>query len=356
MIAGGAGAMLDALPEPAFLLSTDGTILRANKAARRICGPDPSAKRSGNLADFAAEPAERIAAYLRRCSGSAEAMVGALTLVGRDGGTVRYRCHGAALTPAQENRPAMVLLRLDRGDHQFRVLAEKVAELNREILLRRRTQLRLERALADKEMLLRELHHRVKNNLQMLLALFALSEREETDAQVRGRLRDARTRLEAVAVVQRLLYQVDTFATLNVANLLDDLCGSIRTAFGAPGIAVAVDAEAAVLSLEAAIPLGLIINELVTNALKHAFPGREEGMIRVALRREATRFRLVIEDDGVGFPAGLQGKGTSGLGLVGGLLRQLHGQMLREPGAAGTGTRWVIEFADPGRTSTGQRI
>ena len=356
MIAGGAGAMLDALPEPAFLLSTDGTILRANRAARRLCGPDAFAEQPGNLCDLAVDPGERVAAYLRRCSGSAEALVGALTLRGRDGSMARYRCHGAALVPAQENRPAMLLLRLDRGDHQFRVLTEKIAELNREILLRRRTQLRLEQALADKEVLIRELHHRVKNNLQMLLGLFALAEREEADARVRDRLRDSRKRLEAVGVVQRLLYPAETFPALHVATLLDELCASIRTAFGVPGIEVAVDAEVAPLSLDAAVPLGLIANELVTNALKHAFRGRETGVIRVTLRRDGARFRLEIEDDGIGFPSGMHRKSTSGLGLVAGLLRQLNGRMAREMGGAGGGTRWVIDFMDPGRTSTGQGL
>ena len=341
-------AIFEALSEPAFLVTTRGLVLQANKAARQEHGIPETG--GADLTGLATEPAEKILEYLRRCSGSVDGLPGVLTLAG--GRCIKYRTWGNVVAPGGENAPATILLRCFPGEGEFKVLTDNVEELNREVHLRRRTQMRLEQALADKEMLIRELHHRVKNNLQILLSLLQLSERAEADDRVHGKLRDARLRVQSMAAVQKLLYQAESFAAVNVANFVSELCTGLSSAFAMPDVEIRVSAAPATLSLEAAIPVGLIVNELVSNALKHAYPGSAAGEIRVRLSKEDGTFRLTVEDDGVGFEAETVRGGSSGLSLVRGLAQQLRGSATLESARP---TRWRVEFSDPGRSADRER-
>src|SRR5436305_3700734 len=139
-------------------------------------------------------------------------------------------------------------------------------------------------ALEQKATLLRELHHRVKNNLQTLLGILAIAEKGAAAPEAREAIRDARARVEAMAVLQRLLYQRDELASVDGFAFLAELCVTVERAFRRPGIAVRVAPAEVTLDLDVAAAAGLIANELVTNAFKHAFPGRESGEVAVSLR------------------------------------------------------------------------
>ena len=214
-----------------------------------------------------------------------------------------------------------------------------VQELNAEIHARRRTQAGLEEALWRNETLLRELHHRVKNNIQLILGLFSAAERETKSQEVKAFLEDAKRRLIAIGTAQNLMYQSQQMRTLSLGPLLRALCEAIGVAFRTAGRIEVTTVEAEV-SNETAFPLALILNELVTNAFKHGCPG-EDSLVEVAMERDGDGFVLVVQDGGPGVAAEATGRRSSGLGLVYGLCRQIGGSFGIENAG---GARCIVRF------------
>ena len=335
-------ALLDALPEPALVLGAGGGIERANRAALAHFGA-PLAGRK--LTDLALGDPAPLKTYLSRCSGSRSPLVGSLTVRDPAGGVRKYRCHGNVLAPARDGAPARLLLRCAPGeDERFSVLSAKVRELNAEIRKRRRAQAVLEETLRDRELLLRELNHRVKNNVQMLTGMLSVAERETSSVDAKAALRDAVRRLTAVGVVQQMLYRAESLRGVPGDELVRSLCEAILSGYGA--VAASVEAESVELSNAAAVPLALILNELLANAVKHGLGQRPDGRIRVRFRASGDGCELVVEDDGPGFDLQETRKRASGLGLVRGLVRQLGGSLAVE--RAG-GARCILRFKDRDR-------
>jgi PAS domain S-box-containing protein len=197
---------------------------------------------------------------------------------------------------------------------------------------------------ANQRMLLDELNHRVKNNMQMLHSLLRTAQRETQSTQARAVLADAGQRVGAMAAAQQVLYEAGNPITYRARDFLEGVCASARQAF-TPNISIEIsDCPSARLSNDTAMPLALILNELLTNAAKHGVI-EGEGSIRVALTRGLDSFELVVEDDGPGFDLGEAHRRASGLGLVSGLARQLGGALKveRAPGA-----RCRVQFIDRG--------
>ena len=201
-------------------------------------------------------------------------------------------------------------------------------------------------SLREKEVLLREIHHRVKNNLQFISSLLNLQMEHTTDAQVIEMFDESRNRIRSMALIHERLYQSPDLAQINfgeyVRNLTTQLFRAYEASVGA--IALEVDAQDMTLSIDVAVPCGMIISELVSNSLKHAFPGGRKGRILVRLGSEGGLCRLVVSDDGIGLPAGLDFRRTESLGLqlVIMLVEQLEGviELDRQKGTA-----FEIEFA-----------
>jgi two-component sensor histidine kinase len=173
-------------------------------------------------------------------------------------------------------------------------------------------------SLREKEVLLKEIHHRVKNNLQVISSLLNLQARYLPDPAAREIFRASQHRVQSIALVHEKLYQSADLSHVDFGDytvaLLDNLFETFDA--GHRGISKTIDIGATRLSVDIAIPCGLIVNELVTNALKHAFPGRREGTVRVVLREEADgTLDLTVGDDGVGLPEGMDPRKTSSLGL-----------------------------------------
>lgn len=349
-LAEGAAQVLQTLPEPALVLGTDARIGFANRAARARFGAGVEA--GADLAALGPDPAaaERLRQWLWRCSGSRTALPGAMQLRGADGHIIRFRGFGALLAPADDEGRATLLLRLvDREDDRFPLLGRKLDELNVEISRRRRAQLALEAAVRDRDVLLNELHHRVKNNIQMLAGMLAMSRRAAawtTDPQ--AVLAEASRRLAAVGTVHQMLYLGDNLRGVPGETFLRRIAGAVVASLGASHD-VSLSADPVEISNDAAVPLGLVLHELLVNAVKHGCPdGMEVGGIRVALRRvTGALVELRVEDDGPGFtldPA--THTATTGLKLVLGLARQLNGELSVTPGPAG-GTSAVLRFPAP---------
>jgi PAS domain S-box-containing protein len=198
--------------------------------------------------------------------------------------------------------------------------------------------------LREKDILLAEIHHRVKNNLQVVDSLLGLQAARVTDQVALGTLRDSQNRIRSMALIHQTLYQSKDFAEINFTQLLDALVPQLISSYGIDPkrIKLSVSMAAIDLPINSAVPCGLIVNELMSNALKHAFPNGRQGRIELNLAsEEADGVEYVIltfADDGIGIPAhvDIDNPVTLGLQLLPLLASQLHGTLR-------------IERADPTR-------
>lgn len=177
---------------------------------------------------------------------------------------------------------------------------------------------RISAALAEKEVLLREIHHRVKNNLQVISALLDLQSDYIRDEQSLGFFRESRDRIKTMALVHERLYNSTDMASIDFGEYVRNLAAHLSFSYvdDPDRIALKVDVAELSLGIEEAIPCGLIINELVSNSLKHAFPGGRRGVISVDCRTDGEGLVMLgIRDNGVGFPDGLDFRNTETLGL-----------------------------------------
>ena len=216
---------------------------------------------------------------------------------------------------------------------------------------RKRTEVLIKASLAEKEVLLREIHHRVKNNLQVISSLVSLQADNLTDDRMRAVFGDVRDRVRTMALVHEKLYQTDNLVQLNFADYAASLLQYLWRTHGVMAEKVRLDLAVAPLTLpiETAMHCGLILNELASNTLKHAFPHGRGGSVTVAMDHDATSGAvcLRVRDNGVGLPAELDWRQTRSLGLrlVQMLSEQLHGTVETGPGP---GTEFRIRFSIKG--------
>lgn len=230
--------------------------------------------------------------------------------------------------------------------HQ-QALQQNNEELMRQIAERQRVERQLQDSLREKEMLLKEVHHRVKNNMQIVVSMLNLQSAQVNDSTILDVLRDSQNRVRSMALVHEKLYQSDNLAQIDCQDYLHHLTSALFHSYGSrlSPIRLEIEANDIALGVDSAIPCGLIVNEIVSNALKHAFPNAQRGTVIVRLcRREGDSLELSIEDDGLGFPVEKDFRNTDSLGmqLVLSLVRQLNGsiELIRlQPGS-----RFVIRF------------
>ncbi|HRK81621.1 MAG TPA: histidine kinase dimerization/phosphoacceptor domain -containing protein [Saprospiraceae bacterium] len=193
----------------------------------------------------------------------------------------------------------------------------------------------------EKEFLIKEIHHRVKNNLQVLSSLLHLQSRHIQDEAALDAVREGQNRVDAMSLIHQKLYMGDNLAAVDMRDYLHNLGDTLLDAFGLEDdrVRIVCHVEALRLDVDTAIPLGLIVNELVTNSLKYAFPGGRQGVVEISLwKNEADKLCLKVADDGVGqadAPA-LKNSTSFGTGLVEILSKKLKGkaQVLHENGYA----------------------
>lgn len=202
-------------------------------------------------------------------------------------------------------------------------------------LLREKQEL-TERALHEKEILLGEVHHRVKNNLQLVYNMLDLQARNIADEKSLKAIHDSRDRVLSMALVHQRLYEQEQVGGVAMPDYLRQLLDGIRQAHLNAEVAVQSDVDPLVLDIDTVVPVGLVINELVTNAYKYAFPDGRAGTLSVSLKDEGDHLALVVADDGVGMPqSGAPERKSFGMQLVRSLARQLKGE-LRVSGENGT--------------------
>lgn len=203
-------------------------------------------------------------------------------------------------------------------------------------------------ALGEKEALLKEVHHRVKNNLQLITSLLNLQAARIADPAVAELFADSRNRVRSMALVHENLYRAGNLSRIPMARHIHSLCMHLNGAYGslAQNVQLSVKVDDLHLEMDRAVPCGLIVNELVSNALKHAFPEGRTGSIGVELRPDGEgRMILAVSDDGVGLPLELDIARSDSLGLrlVGDLAEQLHGSVVV---ARNGGTTVSVTFSE----------
>ena len=223
---------------------------------------------------------------------------------------------------------------------------EKLQETQNEVL---RSEVAIRSSLREKETLLKEIHHRVKNNLQVIVSLLRLQSRHLKDEQSREMFVESQNRVYSISLVHEMLYGAGDLARIDLNAYLLTLTKGLTDGWKGTGVAVEiiVEAEGVQLGVDTAIPCGLIVTELVTNALKHAFPSAPSGLIRISARKDPEGWvTLTVQDNGVGLKPDLdlRRSGSLGLKLVDSLVRQLDAKI--EIGREG-GASFVIRFQLP---------
>ena len=332
-----AQALLDGLTEAALILAEDGTVLGLNRAGRQRLGSDlPGRHLFGHLAGDG-QDARR---FIQRCFGSSAPLVGAL-IVSNAQDSARLKCRGNRITLS--GGPAILLRMLDTDEDRFGALSRKVHELHTEITQRKHAEAVLQELLRERELLLREVQHRVKNNMQMLAGMLQGAAREATSNEAQLALRDAANRFSAVSAVQQLLYGSGRLDTIDSQPLANSLLASLAGMTRAP-LETSMHVDPVDLPIEPATPIALILNELLVNAVKYGVPAEGSQHIAVEFRHDAGQITMVVHDNGPGFAGPDAQRRASGLGLVRALLRQLGGRLDIENKG---GARCVARFALP---------
>ncbi|NJD53443.1 MAG: PAS domain S-box protein [Candidatus Methanoperedens sp.] len=222
-----------------------------------------------------------------------------------------------------------------------------VIYVSRDITERKLAEKQIEISLKEKETLLKEIHHRVKNNMQIVSSLLDCHAHYIKDKNVIDIFTESQNRITSMSLVHEKLYQSKDLAKIDFNDYINDLAANLFQSYvvNSDKITLNIKIENIQLDIDSAIPCGLIINELVTNSLKYAFPGGKKGEVRIALRKmDEEMFELVIGDNGIGLPRDLDFRKTSSLGLhLVTILaeNQLHGEINVN---TDTGTEFQIKF------------
>lgn len=325
--------VLEAAPDAMIVVDEGGTITLANTMAVRMFGYAPSAIVGACIDSLVPEPfgathAAHRQSYVERPH--ARSMGEGRELLG-------LRSDGSVF-------PVEVSLNsLESGGRTL------VISSIRDITARRAAEQRLQASLQEKELLLKEIHHRVKNNLQVVASMLSLQAELAADTAATSMLEACRQRVTSMALVHEKLYGAADLRRIDLRELVRDIAAMLIA--GGRGISLQMQAGAGpiVVDIETAFPASLIANELITNAIKHAFVGRSRGTITIAIDRSATgRVRLLVADDGIGgvTPETFDGSGSLGSTILRRLVRQIGGLLAVEPGP---GSRISITF--PSRRS-----
>jgi PAS domain S-box-containing protein len=205
----------------------------------------------------------------------------------------------------------------------------EVSGIAHNITEKKHVQQRMELSLKEKEILLREVHHRVKNNMQVISSILNLQSAYVSDENTLTLLRESQNRIKTMAYIHESLYQNKSFSSVNFSDYVNTLVNNIVQSYSYSSEKIELIMELADidLSLDISIPAGLIINELITNSMKHAFPGEKHGMIMLKLNIQDNMVHLEIRDNGVGFAPGVDFRNSHSLGLqlVNTLVEQIEG-------------------------------
>jgi PAS domain S-box-containing protein len=214
-----------------------------------------------------------------------------------------------------------------------------------EIALRNKAENEIVASLKEKEMLLKEIHHRVKNNLQVVSSLLFMQARSQKDEKVKEILKESQDRIKSIALVHEKLYLSKDFDQIDYADYLRKITDHLFESYQVDPkqVSLNMNAEKAVLHIDKAVPCSLIINEMISNSLKHAFPGGRKGVITIDFRKSGEKYIVTYSDDGIGLPDSVTFDRTESLGmqLIRGLTKQINGSIELD---RTSGTKYTVTF------------
>jgi PAS domain S-box-containing protein len=320
--------ILDNSPDAILLLNENSEILLGNPAALNIFGCHSSEIIGKTLEDLVLpDQVEKIHDLLAQCRENSQSRGAGFVARRFDSKTFDA---GIALATISEVETITGLVCIIRD------ITEQV-----------RTEEKIRASLREKEVLLQEIHHRVKNNMQVISSLIALQAGYTDDAHVHQMFHESQSRIRSMALVHEQLYRSHDLARIDFSKYVNELSSNLMRSYpnAAGRIELELDADVIYLDIDTAIPCGLIINELVSNAFKHAFPNGRAGRITLSFKKDDTNQRtLIVRDDGVGFPQDFNVYRTETLGmqLVTSLTAQLNATIgMRQD----QGTTFEIRFA-----------
>lgn len=218
----------------------------------------------------------------------------------------------------------------------------------RNITERKLSEERIQQSLEEKEVLLKEVHHRVKNNLQIISSLLSLQSETIEDVKAKEKYRESIGRIRSMSIIHELLYQTKNFDSVKADSYLNELVSYISQTYNTNKnieVKLSININTKRIDLNKSIPCGLIINELLSNAFKYAFPNKNAGKVEItlsALTEQPYLFELRVSDNGIGLPEGVdQNSNTLGMQLVYSLVDQLDGKLTIE---RNNGTQFIIQF------------
>jgi two-component sensor histidine kinase/PAS domain-containing protein len=333
--------LIQVMADGAVVLDGDGRVVEINPAARRILGL-PEAVTAPDIG----AAADRWP-VLAGCFGSTTDAEEEIMIPGPAGETWLEARTSILHDAGGRQAGRLVVLRdISNRKRAEEELKRSNEALKGEVAEKTRAQEALSVSLREKEVLLKEIHHRVKNNLQIISSLLSLQTTSSGREGAAEALRDSQNRIRSMALIHEKLYMSSDIAHVDFREYAETLARNlIRSYSTGPHVRMAVDIDLIPLGIDTAIPCGLIINELVSNALKYAFPGGRSGEIRIRLAYAGGTCTLTVSDDGAGLPDGFDFRNTSSLGLqlVNILAEQMEGTVELD---TARGTTFKITFKD----------
>jgi two-component sensor histidine kinase len=184
--------------------------------------------------------------------------------------------------------------------------------------------------LANKELQLKEIHHRIKNNLQLIVSLLNIEAGNNNEATIGDFLLKGQSRIHSISLIHQNLYETESSNSINLQNYIENIIQNLSYIYNSE-IDIEINTNETKLNVDAAIPVGLIITELVSNAFKHAFKDSKSGHIKIdIIKNTENKLELIVKDNGIGFPEKPISKFTIGLELVHMMVLQLDGKLNRK--------------------------
>lgn len=287
--------LYDLAPVGYCTIDESGLILEANLTAANMLGVTRCALENRLMSDFVLKEDQDIYyLYRKRLCGSDQPQSCELRMVKHDGTSFRAQMEATSVKAADDAKTRVILTDITR-----RKLAER----------------KIQDYIAQQTVMMREMHHRVKNNMQMMSNLLELQSAYVTDEKALEFFRDSQQRIQSMAMVHEQLYLNEDLSRIDFTAYLHSLVDNLCKQFGGScnNVNITIDAQPCILPVDTAIPCGLVVNELVSNAMKHAFPDGRAGEINIGLRVGGDgKIALEVADDGVGMPAE---PGSTGFGM-----------------------------------------
>jgi PAS domain S-box-containing protein len=320
--------VIDLVPHFIFAKDATGQFTLVNAAVARAYGTTVEELLGKKDADFAATPEE--AEHFRQddmevIRSKTEKRIAEEAITTADGKRLILQTMKIPFTFSESDVPAVLGVSMD-------------------ITALKEFQDQLQSSLREKEVMLKEIHHRVKNNLQIISSLLNLQSSSIADPALKELMLESQNRIRSMALVHEHLYKSGSLATIDFADYLNYGVAQLARSYGKPGVRCIVDAEPGTLTIEEAIPCGLIVNELISNSFKHAFGEQEEGLIEIRFQTVVgSVFEVVVRDNGIGFPDGVDFTSVASMGmtLINNLVEQLEGTITIE---RNHGTLFRLQF------------